>query len=333
MSTQKKFDVFLSYSSIDKSWVTNLRDALKTRGLKVWLDRDEIRPGDLFVGELEKGLEESDSVVLVVSPGAMASGWVKEEYSRTMSLAQSNMPPLRLIPIILHDLPDAKLPGFLANRNWVDFRDESTFDESFEQLIWGITNEKSSEGEEPINEEVFHVRGPLPGDAQLYVERKADQTTLNYLRKMDYISLIEPRQQGKTSLIYRLMHRLSQQPYTFVICDLGAGRFRKNSEKEWYESLGTWILNKLNFVSSDAHIALPTQDNSWETFLIDIAEAAKRAKQKVVIVLDEIHEMPPAYATLFFTVLLSIYNERAISPSFKCLTFITSGAFNPEELI
>ena len=45
MTGRKKFDVFLSHSSIDKPWVSHLKDALQDRGLRVWLDRDEIRQG------------------------------------------------------------------------------------------------------------------------------------------------------------------------------------------------------------------------------------------------------------------------------------------------
>ncbi len=139
MARGKKFDVFLSHNSIDKPWVSRLKDALQARGLRVWLDRDEIRPGDLFVGALETGLEESKAVALIISPESVASAWVKEEYSRAMSLANDKKQPLQLIPVILRE---AKLPGFLASRSWIDFSDESAFDNNLEQLIWGITNKK-----------------------------------------------------------------------------------------------------------------------------------------------------------------------------------------------
>lgn len=146
MSSEKPFDVFLSHSSVDKSWVVKLKNALQTRGLRVWLDRDEIRPGDLFVNALESGLNESKVVALIVSPQSLQSGWVKEEYSRAVKLAQDHKSPLRLIPVILRT---AELPGFLGNRNWVDFRDESKFEENLQQLIWGITGAKPGASDSP----------------------------------------------------------------------------------------------------------------------------------------------------------------------------------------
>jgi TIR domain len=136
---RKKYHVFLSHNSVDKPWVNRLKDALEGRGLKVWLDQYEIRPGDLFVDALEKGLESSRTVALIISPEGMQSGWVDEEYNRAIGLAQDKNEKIRLIPVILRT---TKLPGFLSGRNWVDFTDESSFDGSLEKLIWGITGKK-----------------------------------------------------------------------------------------------------------------------------------------------------------------------------------------------
>jgi hypothetical protein len=122
MATKKKFDVFLSHNSKDKPWVFDLKNTLQTCGIKVWLDKDEIRPGDLFAETLERGIKESKAVALVISPDAMNSGWVKAEYYRALSLATNNQ--LQLIPVLYKQ---AEIPGFLQDRNWVDFSDEAKY--------------------------------------------------------------------------------------------------------------------------------------------------------------------------------------------------------------
>src|SRR5687768_13790903 len=132
MSLKKKFDVFLSHNSKDKPWVIKLKGFLQTQGIKVWLDKDEIRPGDLFARALEMGIEESKSVALIISPEAMDSGWVKAEYYRALSLATNNQ--LQLIPVLYRK---AQLPGFLSDRSWVDFSNENEYDENIRNLIWG----------------------------------------------------------------------------------------------------------------------------------------------------------------------------------------------------
>jgi hypothetical protein len=133
------FDVFLSHNSVDKPWVSGLKDDLIRYGLSVWLDRDEIRPGDLFAQALEEGLAQSRAVALIISPEAMASGWIKEEYYRALYLAKNKNSPLQLIPVILRE---AEFPGFVEGRNLIDFRDESSYSENVWKLVWGITGQK-----------------------------------------------------------------------------------------------------------------------------------------------------------------------------------------------
>jgi hypothetical protein len=135
----RRFDVFLSYASTDEAWVRRLAKDLERYDVRVWLDRDEIRPGDRFVDALERGLEQSDAVALVVSPESMASGWVAEEYNRAVTLTKRKNQPLQLVPVLLRT---AELPGFLAGREPVDFRDASQYAENVWRLVWGIKSEK-----------------------------------------------------------------------------------------------------------------------------------------------------------------------------------------------
>jgi hypothetical protein len=95
-------------------------------------------------------------------------------YSRALSLAKEKDPPLQLIPVILRE---AELPGFLANRNWVDFRDESAFDENLEKLIWGITGKKPSDSSSrPFDKQTTKQH---PGNAvPIQVEENSDDFAL-----------------------------------------------------------------------------------------------------------------------------------------------------------
>jgi len=153
-----KFDIFLSHSSVDKPWVIKLKDDLLRYGVSVWLDEDEIRPGDLFVDALESALVNCRTVALIVSPEAICSGWVKDEYSRALSLANAKRTNLRLIPVLLQE---AELPGFLQNRKWVDFQDEADYARSVWKLVWGINGEKPAQLLN-LSAPSFDVSGPPP---------------------------------------------------------------------------------------------------------------------------------------------------------------------------
>jgi hypothetical protein len=105
----KPFDVFLSYKSEDSEWVERLKNELQKRGVYVWLDKDQIRPGDIFAEALENGLATSRAVGLVVTPASVSSGWVREEYFRALSLTKKS--GLQLIPILLKDTEMPRVPG------------------------------------------------------------------------------------------------------------------------------------------------------------------------------------------------------------------------------
>lgn len=179
----------------------------------------------------------------------------------------------------------------------------------------------------------FQAGGPLLSDSPTYIPREADRKAAIHLRRMEYITLVEPRQHGKTSLINRLIGQFSPQGYTFAVRDLMAAQASSTSPTEWYTSLSDWILLQLNFISQDQQPQLPTDNASWERFLAKVATKAKSADQKVVIVLDEIGALPPSWATNFFSIIRSVYTSRQNLSFWQHITFIISGAFNPENLI
>ncbi len=179
----------------------------------------------------------------------------------------------------------------------------------------------------------FQAGGPLLADSPVYVLREADEKAAAHLRRMDYMTLVEPRQHGKTSLINQLIGQFSPQGYTFAVRDLMAAKSSAASLADWYASLGKWLSRQLRFIPQDLRPELPTDSTSWEDFLAEVAERAEALGLKVVIVLDEIGAMPSTWATDFFSVIRSVYTSRQTFPFWRHLTFIIAGAFNPKELI
>jgi hypothetical protein len=56
-TTEFSFDVFLSHSSKDKDVVRDIANRLKSDGVRVWFDEDQIKPGDSTRAKIEEGLE------------------------------------------------------------------------------------------------------------------------------------------------------------------------------------------------------------------------------------------------------------------------------------
>ena len=69
------FDVFLSHNSKDKPAVRELARRLSDRGIRVWLDEDQLIPGRNWQPLLEQGIQQSATGAVLVGPHGLAP-WV-----------------------------------------------------------------------------------------------------------------------------------------------------------------------------------------------------------------------------------------------------------------
>ncbi len=215
-----QFDVFLCHNSVDKTWTLKLKDSLLRYGVSVWSDKDRIRPGDLFAEALEQAMGICRAVALIVSPDSLVIDWIRQEFHRALVLAEDKRVHLQLIPIIP---PDAALPGFLAGRNWVDFRDETVYDQNVWELVFTITGQKPAQvlrvssgpdagkGAQPSRPhraqppQTFIHSGPVPPSHFVGRKYEADQILSQLANPGRGSSAIsgDPRV-GKTSLLHYL---------------------------------------------------------------------------------------------------------------------------------
>ncbi|MBE7472781.1 MAG: hypothetical protein DPW09_12075 [Anaerolineae bacterium] len=179
----------------------------------------------------------------------------------------------------------------------------------------------------------FQVGGPLSPKLPVYVERKADEQAYEYIRRMDYLKLIETRQQGKTSLIYRLIDRFKNDNYVFAYFSMEILPSKQIDEITWYTYLIDRILLQLKAIPDVEKLLTPKNGREWFNFLSDLAELAGQANRKVVIVLDEIGGASSDWATNFFSAMRSAHIHRPIQPAFEYLSFILAGAYNDRALI
>lgn len=141
------FDVFLSHNGEDKPAVKTLGNALKKRGLSVWLDEWELRPGLTWQDALEDIVTSCKSATVCFG-GSGVGPWEEPEMQALLrrfvnEKKMGNVVPI--IPVLLPGAPeDVKLPVFLEAFTWVDLRNGLTAD-GLERLRWGITGEKPRE--------------------------------------------------------------------------------------------------------------------------------------------------------------------------------------------
>lgn len=136
------FDVFLSHNSRDKPVVEEIGTWLKGQGLRVWLDKWELRPGFPWQEGLEEGAQTSRAAAVFV--GAEGLGSWQEPEMRAF-VARSKRERMPVIPVLLPGCPESpQLTLFLEELTWVDLRN-GVNPEGLAQLLWGITGKKLDE--------------------------------------------------------------------------------------------------------------------------------------------------------------------------------------------
>ncbi len=134
----EKFDVFLCHNSKDRPAVIQVAEQLKQRGIVPWLDILDLRPGLSSQDSLEEQIEQIAAAAVFVG-GSGIGPWQNQEINAFLREFVNRKCPV--IPVLLPDaLTEPKLPLFLRNFTWVDFRLE--YPEPMGQLIWGITGIK-----------------------------------------------------------------------------------------------------------------------------------------------------------------------------------------------
>lgn len=110
----KSFDVFLSHNSKDKPAVRELAEALRARGLKVWLDDWELIPGKPWQEALEEVIETAEASAVLVGKDGVGP-WQNNEMRSCLSEFVDRKLPV--IPVLLPSAPKVpKLPNSAEGR-------------------------------------------------------------------------------------------------------------------------------------------------------------------------------------------------------------------------
>lgn len=133
-----KFAVFLCHNGRDKVEVRRVARELEARGVRTWLDEEQLRPGLAWQVILEEQISTIETAAVFVGSSGVGP-WQDMEIRAFLSEFVHRGCPV--IPVILPDAKDVpELPIFLRQLTWVDFREAP--DEAMERLIWGITGKK-----------------------------------------------------------------------------------------------------------------------------------------------------------------------------------------------
>ena len=120
--------LFISYSRKDIEAARKLAEAFKGQGLDLWIDWEGIPPTVDWWKEIEKGIEEADIFLFLISPDSAKSKICRQEIDCAVRNGK------RLIPLVVRDVKDDEIPEGLGHLNWMFFRETDEFDSAFNKL-------------------------------------------------------------------------------------------------------------------------------------------------------------------------------------------------------
>lgn len=135
--------VFISYSHDDdahKEWVYKLACKLVENGVDTLLDQWDVQLGSNLIAFMEKGLSNSDRVLVICSDNynkksnGGLGGVGYEKIILTGELFQ-DQDTTKFIPCIRGVTTKAKTPVSLSGRTYIDFSDDAKFEDNFKQLL------------------------------------------------------------------------------------------------------------------------------------------------------------------------------------------------------
>jgi hypothetical protein len=194
--------VFLSHSSADAAAAKVVAQLLGNAGLTVWLELNEVIPGNAWLPTLETALKDSTHFVVLVGETGVQR-WVEREvrYALERNTADS---AYRIIPLLLPGAKEEDLPLFLKQQQFLrlDWRQPDA--DAIQRVAAAIRNAPPGHvsllppGESPF-------RGLLTfdtGDALLFFGRDQEvDDLLQRLPNMHFLPVVGDSGSGKSSLV------------------------------------------------------------------------------------------------------------------------------------
>ena len=103
--------VFLSHSHVDRDFVVEIDQLLRSKGAEPYIDQSAIQPGDELPAEITAGITRATVFLLFWSAGAARSSWVDQEWRVAQALKK------KIVPYMLDGTP---LPAALEHIRYIE---------------------------------------------------------------------------------------------------------------------------------------------------------------------------------------------------------------------
>ncbi|MGA9883983.1 MAG: toll/interleukin-1 receptor domain-containing protein [Candidatus Acidiferrales bacterium] len=123
-------EVFVSHSAKDRDFVRRLVRVFKEHGIRYWYSAAHISGAKQWHDEIGRALNRCDWFLVVLTPNAVRSQWVKRELLFALNHARYNE---RIIPVLRKPCKHSRLSWTLPEFQFIDFSE--SFDMGCRQLL------------------------------------------------------------------------------------------------------------------------------------------------------------------------------------------------------
>jgi TIR domain len=132
---KRQFHAFVSHAHVDKGRADQLVDWLRdVTGVPIWYDADKVPTGGIIEEILDQAIEDSRSMICLLSEESVSRGWVQQEYRAAIN-HQTQHRAFRIIPVRLDDVSP---PGFLQNYSNIALDGENIGRQAAAGILKGI---------------------------------------------------------------------------------------------------------------------------------------------------------------------------------------------------
>jgi TIR domain len=196
--------LFLSHSGADTEEARELKRRLESSasaqaaGLKIWFDKDDLRPGQLWQRDLESVIT-GDSTAFAVYVGTKGVvNWVESEVR--LALSRANKGAYAFIPILSKEAKESALPPFAAQYQAV--RNPLNDNAELVKLLEAALGRHGGPIPSITDEPFVGLRPMTETDAHRFFGREAELDELiEKLRQSRLVAVVADSGSGKSSLV------------------------------------------------------------------------------------------------------------------------------------
>jgi len=188
--------LFISYSRKDTEFAKQLSESFAAQEMDAWVDWQDIPPTVDWMKEIQKGIEEANIFVFIVSPDSIRSSVCAEEVAHAIKNGK------RIAPVVAREVDMKEAPATLSHLNWIFFsRPQDKFEEAFKKLITAVRTDfdwvqthgrlqvNALEWERSQKENSFLLRGSELKDAEAQLLVNSEKLPKPTALQHEYVSI------------------------------------------------------------------------------------------------------------------------------------------------